>query len=138
MMSRIENEARAREWAARLDQESFAFLPSLMSEDCEYQAPSGLLKGAEAIVASYRRNAEWAHRTFEHIEWSSEVVAESAATFLITFEDRTLHQGIRHRYRCRQRIRFDGEGRVNSITHLPIPGEDEALAAFFARIGVER
>jgi len=56
----------------------------------------------------------------------------------ITFEDRTLHHGIRHKYQCCQLLRIDDEGLISHIDHRTIPEEEKALAEFFRRVGVER
>ena len=128
----------AAEWAERLDREEFSSLLEMMRPDCEYRSPGGVLVGPVAIADSYRKNAEWAHRTFEHIEWSSELADEEDGRIRITFEDRTLHQGIRHAYRCRQILTFDSAGLISHIEHVAIASEEAALADFFRRIGVER
>ncbi|MEZ6194585.1 MAG: nuclear transport factor 2 family protein [Planctomycetota bacterium] len=130
--------ARAREWARRLDVEDFASLPELLAPDALYRGPSGEMRGPDPIVASYRENAAWAHRTFDLITWGSEIASRDDGRIEITFEDRTTHRGVDHVYHCRQVLTFDGAGRIVEIEHVALPEEERALAEFFRRVGVER
>lgn len=130
-------EALAARWAQLLDDERFDDARSLLHEDCEYASPGGTIRGPSSILESYRRNAAWAHETFEHIEWESDLALEGDGRVRITFTDRTVHRGVSHVYRCQQLVRVEA-GRVRHIEHVSIPHEEERLAAFFKRVGVER
>ncbi|MEM6792144.1 MAG: RNA 2'-phosphotransferase [Myxococcota bacterium] len=129
---------RGRHWARLLDEEVFAALPGAMHPGCAYEGPSATTLGPEAITSSYRDNAAWANATFDSITWESAVELIDDDRVLITLTDRLLHRGERHVYRCRQRVRFDGAGRVVAIAHEAIPAEERALAEFFRRVGVGR
>ncbi len=128
----------ARRFARLLDQEAFNRLEELLHPDCTYLSPQGTLHGSSSIVDSYRRNATWAHATFDRIEWESELAAEPDGRFRITFTDFTTHAGIEHRYRCQQLVRVDVSQRIDNVEHVAIEEEERALAAFFRRVGVER
>lgn len=128
----------ALDWTAALDSDDFARAREHLSPDCVYQSPGGALSGPEAILASYSSSSRWAHETFDSIGWDSECQLEPDGTVLITFIDITDHRGEHHVYRCRQRVGFDGEARINQIEHLPIAEEEQSLAEFFERVGVTR
>ena len=138
MAADARRESLARRWAALLDEDRFDDLEVMMSDGCEYHSPSAVLTGVEAIADSYRKNAAWAHATFDEIEWDSEVSALADGRFQVEFEDRTLHRGQRHVYRCRQILEFADDDLICRITHVAIESEEKALAEFFRRVGVER
>jgi SnoaL-like domain len=128
----------ARRWAAALDADEFALLPALLSPDCRYHSPSGVLEGPGDIVASYEGSSVWARATFDAIRWESECVGVGDRQVLITFTDITDHQGRHHVYRCQQLVDLDEDGLIARIEHRPIEAEETALAAFFDDVGVER
>lgn len=128
----------ARKWAATLDADDFDALPDLLTDDCRYHSPQGVLTGPEAIVASYRSSSEWAHDTFDSISWDSECELEGRGTVLVTFIDITDHEGEHHEYRCQQRITLDEDLLVAEIEHIAIPEEEAALAEFLERLGIRR
>lgn len=130
--------ARAKEWAAALDNDDFERLPEMLSPDCVYRSPQGVLTGARDIVMSYQSNSVWARHTFDSISWDSECELEPEGTVLITFVDITDHRGEHHVYRCLQRVGFDEATRIDHIEHIAIPEEEEALSAFFDRMGITR
>ncbi len=131
-------EDAARRLAAALDRSDFEAARPLLADSCTYRMRDEVLAGAEAILASYARNAEWAERSFDRIEYESEVHPAADGRARILFTDRTLHRGVRHVYRCEQLVAVDANGRVGEITHVDLPGQSEALAAFLDRVGVAR
>lgn len=133
-----QNLERAREWASALDDDDFERLPGLMSPDCVYLSPQGVLTGTDDIVGSYRSSSDWAHATFDSITWGSDMELEPEGTVLITFIDITDHGGEHHVYRCKQRIGFDEDARIEHIEHIAIPSEEATLAVFLERHGITR
>jgi len=128
----------ARKWTELLDAESFGELPAMLHPDCVYESPKGTVTGAREIINTYRRNAEWAHETFDHISWGSEMVQEPDGCIRITFTDTTRHRGVDHVYRCQQVIRVDAKQRIDRIEHVAIASEEQALQEFFDGVGVRR
>jgi hypothetical protein len=120
----------AERFASALDAEDFARVPTLLAPNCAYHAPEALLIGPDAIVASYRQNAEAARRRFDQIEYQSRVEPGSPAAALITFIDRVRIGGAWHEYRCRQRICVGAGGLIEEIRHDEIAGEKERLEQF--------
>ena len=57
---------------------------------------------------------------------------------MITFLDHLAHHGHTLTHRCEQHLEFDEAGRICRILHVDLPGEREALAAFFKTLGITR
>ncbi|HXH61968.1 MAG TPA: hypothetical protein VNI20_11495 [Fimbriimonadaceae bacterium] len=127
----------AKRFANGLDHERYDDVASCLSNDCEYTIGGETHAGPQAIIASYRTNGAWAKQNIDEIEYESEVsMTERGAT--IDFTDCLTHRGARHTHRCRQHLEFDGQARINRITHEDLPGEKEALDAFFKDAGIDR
>ncbi len=52
--------------------------------------------------------------------------------------DHLRHAGHAHTHRCEQHLDFDDAGLITRIRHVDLPGEQEALRAFFAVVGLDR
>jgi hypothetical protein len=125
--------------AAALDADDFAAAGRWLAEDCVYEGASETFRGAEAILASYASASAWAHRTFDEVRYESQVGAPDGDTVSVTFTDYLLKAGGRwHRYRCRQEFTVGRDGRIARIVHHDLPGERDALAAYFKECGIER
>ncbi len=122
----------AERFAIALDAEDFERVRTLLAPNCAYHAPEGLLIGPDAIVASYRQNAEAARGRFDQIEYTSSVELNSPAAAQIAFTDRVRLGGAWHEYRCRQRICVGAQGLIEEIRHDEIAGERERLEQFEA------
>jgi hypothetical protein len=124
--------------ARALDADDFVAAQALLASDCAYDAGAEVLVGPEAIVASYAENSRWARTTIENVRYESSVTAQTADTSAITYSDILDHRGEHHVHRCRQHVTIGPDGRVVAIRHEDLPGESEALDAFFARCGIAR
>jgi SnoaL-like domain len=120
----------ARRLAAALDAEDDAAVRACLTDECVYESPEGVLVGPEAIVASYRKNAELARTRFAKIEYRSEVAATGPAEAVITFVDRLSRAGAWHEFRCRQHVRLAANGLIEHIQHEEIADERERLREF--------
>jgi len=125
-------------FAEALDRDDFVAAGGYLAAACTYESPSGVIEGAGEIIASYRRNSEWAHRTFDEITFDSQVDAIDERTFRITYFDETLHRGKPHEYRCCQIVTVGDDGKIVHIKHEEIPGEREKLEAYLKEVGVTR
>jgi ketosteroid isomerase-like protein len=126
----------ARRFAQALDREDYAAAASCLAPDCEYAIRGRVLRGPEAIVASYREAGEWGAGRLDGIRFESSVRAGDAGGAVVTFVDHLEHRGERHTHRCEQRLEFEATGLVRRIEHVDLPGEREALEGFFARAGI--
>lgn len=124
--------------ARALDHNDFAAAESLLAPDCLYESPGGVLETPAAIIAAYRKNAEWAARTFDQVGYASEAMPEGVASARITYGDRITHRGHTHEYRCRQIVETNEDGLIVRIRHEAISGENAALQEYLDRVGVKR
>ncbi len=116
-------------FARALDQEDYVVAASFLSDDCEYRCRGELYQGPSAIMASYQGNGT-AAKSFEAVEYESDVFAVSPGAFRIRFTDHLTHAGCRLTFRCDQRIEVNHRGEIVRIEHMDLPGQMEALAAF--------
>jgi hypothetical protein len=65
-------------------------------------------------------------------------VREDEQGIVIEYTDVIEHGGARHRYRCQQRVALGEGGLIVRIEHCELPGEKEALGAYWRAIGVRR
>ncbi len=125
-------------FAEALDKDDFALAIGFVVDHCVYDAPSGQIVGAKAIMDSYAQNAAWARKAFDSLEFKSHVEMRSPVEALIEYTDITEHKGVHHTYRCQQIVTLDGDGLICKIRHREIPGQQEALNAFLEEVGVKR
>ena len=127
----------ARRFAAALDHDDYDAAAKFLHPACVYHAPQRTVHVAERIIDSYRSASRWARETFDELHFESDVCRKDDL-IEITYTDRSRCGDVRHVYQCRQLLRFDPGGVVIEITHREIPGEREALDAFFARCNITK
>lgn len=132
------NHERVVAFAAALDKDEFETAIRFVANDCVYESPSGQIVGAAKIMDSYAKNAAWARDAFDNLEFRSHVDMRSPTEALIEYTDITKHEGVGHTYRCQQIVTIDEDGLICAIKHREIPGQAEALNAFFEKVGVQR
>jgi len=128
----------AERFATALDDEDYAALEVLLSDDCRYDSPRGMLLGADLVLNSYRKATNWTKSNIQHVRYESTVRRDSEDAAIVTFLDKFEHAGHRHTYTCEQLLHIDTSGRICRIVHVEIPGEREAVDAFLDSIGVRR
>ena len=128
----------ARRFAESLDGEDYEAARRCLSPRAEYVISGDVHSGPDAILASYRASGDWAARAIDRIAYESRVNATGPRTAVISFTDRIEHAGEKLVHRCEQRLEFDDDGAIRRITHVDLPGEPEALAAYFQRVGLSR
>jgi hypothetical protein len=121
-----------------LDRCDFVAARKFLSKDCRYETGGGELIGPEAIIDSYERNAQWAARAIERVDYESEITRQSDSVFDVLYTDRISHRGHQHAYRCRQKLFLGPDGEIVRVLHEDIAGEPEALRAFFEAHGIRR
>ena len=122
-----------------LDADDFPAARAFLAGDCVYETGSETRQGPDAILASCAAASAWARRAFDDVRYASEVGPASGATAAVTFTDYLLKAGGRwHRHRCRQEFTVGAGGRIVRIVHRELPGEREALEAYFRECGIVR
>jgi hypothetical protein len=102
----------------------------LVAANCAYEISGDVIRGRDAIVDSYRRNADSARRRFDEVRYSSVIEASGPASAIITFTDRVRFGETWHEFHCRQHVRVGAGGLIDEIRHEELPGERERLEAF--------
>ncbi len=128
----------ARRFAGSLDDEDYASTAACLAPNCRYEIAGTAHLGPEAVIGSYREHGDWAARTLDDVQYESKVCSAQQGGIIVEFSDHVKHAGVAHTYRCEQRLEFDGRGLISSITHVDVPGEQEALAQFFHSVGLSR
>jgi len=123
----------ARRLAEALDAEDYPAARATLAEGCVYHTGTTTLAGKDAIMASYRANAEAARGRFDAINYVSQVEPSGASRAVITYTDRVQLAGEWHEYRCRQHVRLGETGQVEEIWHEELPGERARLQEFERR-----
>jgi hypothetical protein len=125
--------ATATALAQALDHEDYDTARALLADDCAYTIRDQRIDGADAIIASYRTNADAGHQQFEDVRFESAVSAISPNEARIDYTDYVECAGEKLVHRCAQLVTVDDTGKVTAITHVDLPGEREKLEAFKAR-----
>ena len=124
----------ARAFAQALDAEDYQRAESLLAEGCVYDSPDGQLRGAQAIVESYRVHSDRARKEFDEVRYDSQVGPVGPLEFQILYRDHLRTGNHDHTFQCAQRIRIGEAGKIVSISHEEIPGERARLNEFRARV----
>lgn len=128
--------AFAQGFARALDAEDFDGAARRLDPDAVYDTGKQILRGSEAIVASYRAAATRARALLEELVNESAVEALEDRRFRVRYTDRLQHRGERHAFRCEQILTVPPARGVTRIEHRELPGERAALDAFLERAGV--
>ena len=125
----------ARRFARALDAEDYDRVAACLSPTCGYSIRDRIVRGGPAIIAIYKEAGTWAASILESVRYENDV--RSAPTgAVITFLDHLAHRGNTLTHRCEQHLEFDEAGRICRILHVDLPGERDALAAFFKSLGI--
>jgi hypothetical protein len=116
-------------FAKALDSENYAVAKSLIGDECVYVCRGKAYHGPAEIIASYQGNGN-AAKSFDAVEYKSEVIPEPTGRFRIRFTDLLTHSGLQCEFKCEQMIEISESGEIFRIEHLDLPGQLEALAEF--------
>ena len=130
--------ALARRFASNLDDEDYASAAACLAPNCRYEIAGTAHLGPEAVIGSYREHGEWAAQTLDDVQYESKVCSGQQGGIVVEFVDHIKQTGVAHTYRCEQRLEFDERGLISAITHVDVPGKQEALAQFFHSVGLSR
>ena len=127
----------ASKFAEALDTEDYDTAKNLLSPNCVYHSGTTIYEGPHEIINVYKKNGDWAAKTFDNIEYESRVEPAQDST-TITFVDKIQHNGKKLNHQCKQNVYFDNSEMICKIEHEELPGESEALEKFFAETGVTK
>jgi limonene-1,2-epoxide hydrolase len=125
--------------ALALDRDDFPAAAACLAPDCEYETGRETLHGPAAIIASYAAASAWARRALDDVRYESAVEPARGNVVPVRFTDYLMKAGGRwHRHRCVQEFEVGAAGLIVRIVHVELPGEREALDAYFLALGIER
>ncbi|MEZ5976668.1 MAG: hypothetical protein R3F34_00385 [Planctomycetota bacterium] len=124
--------------ADALDRDDSGRVLALLSRDVVYRFRDVVYEGPEHVARSYADAARWGREHLDSLVYESEVESAHAGGGTVLFTDRMRHAGSDHVHRCRQHVVVGTDGLVASIEHEDLPGEREAVADWFAKVGLER
>ena len=122
--------------ARALDADDFESVARFIAPECEYQARGEVLIGRETIVASYAASSAWGREHLATLTYASEIETPEGSEVPVRFTDDMRHGDRKHRFSCRQRFTVGPDGLIVRIVHEELPGEREALDAFFHDCGL--
>ena len=128
----------AEQFASLLDSRQYDDLAVLLDRDCVYEFRGKSIRGAAAIINTYRVNTEWGFEVFDRIEFKSEIVSNSERSARVRFSDHLFLGESDYHYHCEQIISVNDERQIVQIVHHDLPGESEALTSFLHKCGVSR
>jgi ketosteroid isomerase-like protein len=125
--------------ARALDEDDYETALSALAERVEYTIGDDVLHGPIAVVASYRKASEMAHRLFDAVGYGHQIVATDDPDFFrVRYRDELVIAGDRLDHRAEQHVTVaPGEG-VIGITNIDLPGEAELVDEFLTRHGRSR
>lgn len=130
------------EWAQALDVDDFGRVRALLSPHCVYHMRGTELVGPDAICGSYAEAAAWGRSKLDGLVYESSIARTDAGqghgAGTVRFVDHLEHAGERHTHTCEQKVELGEDGLVVRIEHVDLPGEREAVEAWFAKVGLER
>jgi hypothetical protein len=125
--------------ARALDRDDFAGAAEWLAADCAYEVRGDVTVGSAEILATYAETSNWARSQFDEVRYESEVGAPEGDTVPVLYTDYLMKvPGKWHRHRCRQHLTVGVEGMIVRIVHEDLPGEVDALEAYFKECGIER
>jgi len=130
------------QWAAALDADDFGRVRALLSPHCVYRMRDTELVGPDAICGSYAEAAAWGRSKLDGLVYESSLTETGAGTGhgagTVRFVDHLEHAGERHTHTCEQQVELGEDGLIARIEHRDLPGEREAVEAWFEKVGLER
>ena len=123
--------------AHALDHRDYDRAATILHRDCTYDISGERITGRDAIIASYRASDDWGCANVDAVDFESTTSPMGDGRFAVDYLDRLSHLGQQHEHRCRQMLTVE-HGKVIHVEHVDLPGEPEALKAYFERVGVTR
>lgn len=124
--------------AAARDADDFDTVSHLLARDCVYTIGEAIQSGPEAITASYRQGSVLAHRLFEAVAFSHQIVAVNERTVLVDFEDVLTYRGDLLVHHSLQEFTVSRGGVITGISDVSDPSEGAKVQEFETRHGLRR
>lgn len=119
-------------FATALDKDDYATALFLLEPDATYQRDADFIRGAPAIVESFRKISDWGKRNLDALEFYHEIDAE-ASPLEIIFIDILRSEGDKLEIRHRMHVAISESGLIGGLHFSRPEGEKEVLSEFFRR-----
>ncbi len=119
-------------FAEALDRDDYETALSLLEPDATYQRNNDLIRGASAIVDSFRRVSDWGGHNLDALEYAHEIDDESSP-LEISFIDILRRNGDELRIQHSMYLEISENGLIGRLSFVQPPGEKEILGEFFRR-----
>jgi hypothetical protein len=120
------------QFAEALDQDDYDTALRLLEPDATYQRDMDLIRGAPAIVDSFRAVSEWGRRNLDALEYYHEIDDEGSP-LEISFIDILRSEGDALEIRHSVHLAIAKSGLIGQLLFVRPPGEKEILDEFFQR-----
>lgn len=128
----------AENFGIALDQDAFDQAKEFLSEECKYYIGNETLTGPDAICASYEQNMIEGRKKLDSLVWGDSYVESiSENEYYIHYTDFLTHQGKRHIFSCKQRLKINSSGKIYYIEHVNDPEEEKKLDLFYKKVGLK-
>ena len=128
--------AIAQAFGTSLDQDDFERTKTLLSDNCEYDIGSEVLRGPDAIAGSYESNMIEGRKKMDKLEWGeSRVEALDNNQYFVHFTDYLTHKGETYTFSCKQRLTLEGD-QIVRIEHIHDAEDWEQLQAWYRSVGI--
>jgi hypothetical protein len=123
-------------FAESLDRDDYETALRLLEPDATYERDADFIRGASAIVDSFRKVSEWGGRNLDALEFSHEI-DEEASPLEISFIDILRCKGDELEIRHSVHLEISENGLIGRLRFIQPPGEKETLGEFFRRHHLE-
>jgi hypothetical protein len=123
-------------FAEALDRDDYESALHLLERDATYQRDTDLIRGASAIVDSFRQVSEWGHRNLDALEFYHEIDDETSP-LEICFIDILRSKGDELEVRHSMHLTISKNGLIAHLRLVSPPDEKEILGEFFRRHNVK-
>lgn len=124
------------QFAEALDRNDYGTALRLLEPDANYQRGRDLIRGAPAIVDSFRNVSEWGDRNLDELKYSHDIDDEGSP-FEISFVDVLRSDGDVLEIRHSVYLELSKNGLIESLRFVQPPGEKEILDEFLRRHHLE-
>lgn len=125
--------------AAALDLDDYATVAEMLSDDVVYRVGDRVLRGPDAVIASYRAASEMAHRLFDDVRYDHRVIpTDDPDFFRVEYSDVLTVAGETHTHQAEQHVTALPDVGVVAILDVEVAGEREKVDEFMARHGLSR
>lgn len=119
-------------FAEALDRNDYETALRLLEPDATYQRDRELIRGASAIVDSFRRVSDWGDRNLDALEYAHEIDDESSP-LEISFIDILRRNGDELRIQHSMHLEISENDLIGRLSFVQPSGEKEILGEFFRR-----